>query len=283
MDDIRRHDRKLLIREILKPGRLLGVAAIGALIWLSRSTWLWELGWLQLLAGYSLLVAVWISTAQQEAKRKRFLNKHLEGLWDGCKDRVERLEKVLRSLRKEQIADLQELPKTVHRVAHELYVALRRADLISHEVYRSEGSVYAAPPVWPGGSSDPQAQELYRIADKNIAEYRQRFDAVMAGAQRAEAQAAVFMTALDTLRMQMISHRLTGKSPEMPSQEFLEAMAEARLQIEAVDKALDELDLSIFPRLVSIVGDAERDQVLLDGSQPDEQAGGMRSQDIHRN
>lgn len=247
MDDIRSRDRLLFIKELTKPGRLAGALAVGALIWLARSTFLWELGWLQLVVAYGVLIGVYVSAAKQEARRARFLSKHLEGLWDGCKDRVERMDAALRSLRREQIADLQELPRTAGRVAHQLYVALRRADLIAHEVNRSEGPVYAAPPFWPVAPSDPQAQELYRIAEMNVTEYRRRFDAVMGGVQRAEAQAVVFMTALDTLRMKLLSHRLGGKAPEVPSDEFLEAMAEARLQIEAVDRALDELDLASFP------------------------------------
>ena len=105
-------------------------------------------------------------------------------------------------------------------------------------------------------SPDKQAQELYRIADKNIAEYRQHYIGVMAGVERTEAQAAVFTTTLDTLRMKMLSYRLVGKETESPTQDFLAALTEARMQLESIDKALDELELSPFPKTISVMPDA---------------------------
>jgi hypothetical protein len=88
---------------------------------------------------------------------------------------------------------------------------------------------------------------LYQLADRNIAEYRGHFAAVMAGVQRTEAQSAVFMTTLDSLRMKLIGYRLVGRSPEMANQEFLESIAEARAQLQAIDTALDELELGQYP------------------------------------
>jgi len=76
---------------------------------------------------------------------------------------------------------------------------------------------------------------------------------VMAGVERTEAQAAVFTTTLDTLRMKMLSYRLVGKETESPTQDFLAALTEARMQLESIDKALDELELTPFPRTVSIM------------------------------
>lgn len=253
MDDIRRHDRKLLARELLNPGRVLVSAMSGTLLWFSRSNLLWDLSWPWLVAGYAIIALIHVNTSYKEARRKRFINKRFEAMWNGCRDRVEKLEQVLSKLKKDQIADLREMPNTMRQVARELYQALRRADLIAHEVAKTEGAVYSSPPVWHQESRDPQARELYRLADKNIGEYRRQFDAVMAGVQRTEGQSAVFMTTLDSLRMKLISYRLTGKSPEISSQEFLEALQEARLQLEAVDHALDELDLSIFPKTIAIM------------------------------
>jgi hypothetical protein len=111
----------------------------------------------------------------------------------------------------------------------------------------------AQPPVWQAAAHDPQSKELYRIADKNIAEYRSHFAGVMAGVQRTEAQSAVFMTTLDTLRMKMIGYRLVGRSPELGSSEFLDALAEARAQLEAIDTALEELDLGHYPKTISVI------------------------------
>jgi hypothetical protein len=75
----------------------------------------------------------------------------------------------------------------------------------------------------------------------------------MAGVQRTEAQSAVFMTTLDTLRMKMIGYRLVGRSPELSSHDFLEALAEARAQLQSIDTALEELDLGHYPKTVASV------------------------------
>ncbi len=91
------------------------------------------------------------------------------------------------------------------------------------------------------------------MADKNIAEYRQQFAGVMAGVHRTEAQSAVYMTTLDTLRMKMLGYRLVGKSPEMSSHDFLEALAEARAQLQSIDTALEELDLGHYPKTIAVV------------------------------
>ena len=206
--------------------------------------------WFAMLLG----VFTWYGlAAYNQSVKKRFLAKRFEALHNGCVDRLHRFDDVLKSLRKNQIADLQEMPRTIKAVSQSVYCALRRADLISHEVSKTENGILAAPPTWQGGSNDAQAKELYRIADKNIAEYRTQFAGVMAGVQRTEAQAAVYMTTLDSLRMKMIGHRLTGRGPEMSSQEFLEALSEARTQLQAIDSALDELDFSHFPKTISVV------------------------------
>lgn len=248
MDDVRRQDRRLFLRELFEPGRLLitTLALAGAILIGSNAVpWFY---------GFVPVVVAWMAwTAHQASARRRFLDKKYLALWNGCKERLAKLEEVLKGLRKEQIADLKEVPRTVRGVSDALYLALRRADIIAHEVAKTEQGVYSQPPVWAPPSSDAQAKELYRIADKNIAEYRHHFAGVMAGVQRTEAQSAVFMTTLDTLRMKMIGYRLTGRSPEVSSLEFLQALSEAKLQLQAIDQALDELDLSQFPTQIAVV------------------------------
>lgn len=256
MDDIRRQDIKLFLKEMIAPARVVFSGVIG----------LFAFMFLQVQAMFSSpelllkLFIVWTGillvhsiTAYNAAARRRFLSKRFESLWNGCRDRLNRFEEVLKKLRRDQIADLQEMPKTIRRVADSLYLALRRADMIAHEVHATEQGLYAAPPVWTAPSQDPQSKELYKIADRNIAEYRQRFDAVMAGVQRTEAQSAVYMTTLDTLRMKMLGYRLVGKSPEMSSQDFLEALTEAKLQLNAIDTALEELELGPYPSMVAAI------------------------------
>jgi hypothetical protein len=59
------------------------------------------------------------------------------------------------------------------------------------------------------------------------------------------------MTTLDTLRMKMLGYRLVGKSPELSSQDFLEALNEAKLQLSAIDTALEELELGPYPQMIA--------------------------------
>lgn len=251
MDDIRKRDIQLFVRELADPMRLVVTLAMLALIWVVGFG-----------ANHSLAIPVMGTfivlcssafTAWNTSITKRFLNKRTQALWEGCKDRFARFEEVLGKMRKDQIADLHEMPNTIRGVAESLYYALRRADMISHEVHASERSMIAQPPVWKAGSSDPQSQELYRLADRNIAEYRAQYAGVMAGVERTEAQSAVFMTTVDTLRMKMIGYRLVGRSPELASQDFLEALAEARMQLQSIDTALEELDLGHYPKTISAV------------------------------
>jgi hypothetical protein len=250
MDDIRRQDLRLFLRELVDPMRLFatGGGLILVLIFTRRSQSLSAF-----LLGASVILLCLAATAWSASERKRFYEKRMQALWHGCNDRLVRLEEVLKKMRRDQIADLREMPKTIRAVAKSLYFALRRADIIAHEVQASERGVISQPPSWNSASNDPQSRELYRLADKNIAEYRAQYSGVMAGVQRTEAQSAVFITTLDTLRMKIIGYRLVGRSPELASHEFLEALAEARAQLQSIDTALDELDLGHYPKVISVV------------------------------
>ncbi len=248
MDDIRKQDIALFVKEILSPWRVAAYFILGFSVYAFFSNLPWRV---LSLPSVAFALAPIVMTAYNESVRKRFQGKRHEQMWDACRDRLARFEEVLKKMRKSHVADLSEMPRTIRGVAQALYVALRRADTIFTEVHKTEKEFYAQPSVWSAGSGDPQSQELYRIADKNIAEYRQQYAGVMAGVQRTEAQSAVFMTTVDTLRMKMLGYRLVGKSPELGSHEFLEALGEARLQLEAIDKALDELDLGHYPQMIA--------------------------------
>jgi hypothetical protein len=65
------------------------------------------------------------------------------------------------------------------------------------------------------------------------------------------------MTTLDSVRVKMLGYRLVGRSPELATHEFLSAIAEARAQLQSIDTALDELDLSHYPRQISVVKEPE--------------------------
>lgn len=197
--------------------------------------------------------ACYVAGAFKAGVGRRWKSLRFKALWNACEDRLERFDDVLGKMRRDHIADLQEMPKTIHEVGLSLYAALRRSDVITHDVFETEKGILQSPPTWEGMSGDPQARELYRIADKNIAEYRHIYGGVMAGVQRAEAQAAVYMTTLDSLRMKMLGYRLVGKQPDMSSHDFLDSLAEARVQLQAIDQALEELDFSQFPKTISVV------------------------------
>lgn len=238
MDDIERLDRRLFLQDAVQPWRVLLLGGALAMILFFVMPHRPEMG---ALFGGPLL-AWWIVGAYQDSVKRRFTSKRLEALWKECENRLKLFDAVRQKMRKEQFAELEEMPKTVHRVGEGLYAALRRADVIAKDVQSTERELHARPPVWQSTSKDSQTQELYQLADRNIAEYRQHFQGVMAGVQRTEAQAAVFMTTVDTLRMKLIGYRFAGKGPEMSHPEFLSALNEAKLQLHAIDHALEELD-----------------------------------------
>jgi hypothetical protein len=246
MDEIKRRDVKLFISELVNFWRLVAFAA-AIVIQLKTNP---PIG---VTAGLVVFVLVVIVGAYRSSVDRRFFYPKYKQLWKGCVERLERLRKALGSLKKSRVADLQDLPNTVESVADSLYLALRRADIVMHEVATSEGWLSGQNHPTGPPSPDRQAQELYRIADKNIAEYRHHYQAVVSGAQRTEAQAAVFTTTLDMLRMKALGYRLVGQRTEMSSGEFLEAMTEAKMQLSAIDKALEELELTPFPKTIVIV------------------------------
>ncbi|AIE85740.1 hypothetical protein [Fimbriimonas ginsengisoli] len=250
MDDIRRRDLQLFFRELVDPMRLIFTIASMVAVWMISHS---SRGPVFAFASLFVILLSLGIVSWNAAQTKRFHDRRMAALWQGCHDRLMRLEEVLKKMRRDQIADLREMPQTMRSVAQTLYRALRRADMVSHEVMSTERGMLNQPPAWSAGSNDPQSRELYRLADKNIAEYRTHFAGVMAGVQRTEAQSAVFMTTLDTLRMKIIGYRLVGRSPEMASQEFLEALAEARMQLQSIDTALEELDLGHYPKTISVV------------------------------
>ncbi len=254
MDDIRRQDLKVFLRELFAIPRvaivLCVIVLIGAVFRVDSGS---LYSFVRAVPAWGIVLGTATLTAYNGSLEKRFINRRYQALWRGCQDRLSRFNEVLKRLRKEQLADLHEMPNTIRKVAESLYVALRKADMVSNEVLRTEHNLYVAPPAWSAAPTDPQSKELYRIADKNIAEYRHQYAGIMAGVERAEAQSAVFMTTLDTLRMRLLGYRLIGRSPEVPSQEFLEVLAEAKLQLQAIDTALEELDLGQYPKQISVL------------------------------
>jgi hypothetical protein len=247
MEEIRRLDRQRFLKQLVAPHLLIYPAMIVACL----AFWSMLPGvpfW-----GFAALVlAIYYPfAAHREATRNRFISMAFAARWAACEERLRSFEEVLKRLRKDQVADLREMPSTIRKVGESVYVALRKADIISHEVSQTELNVRT--PTWAAGTNDPQSQALYRVADRNIAEYRAELSAVMAGVHRAEAQSAVYITTLDSLRVKMLGYRLQGRRPELGSQDFLESLAEAKLQLQSIDKALDELDLGHYPKIIAVV------------------------------
>jgi|GEM_PF-747201 len=269
-DAVHRRDRKLLTEELFRVSALSNTFLLWAIAWGLFNYTHGLFSWMPFsrpILSFGLIAVAWttvgavhVHRAMGRAVNRRFISPRLRAQWTGCDDRLNRFREALRGLHREQIADFTEMPKTIEAVGQTLYHALRRADLVLDEISRSEGWLQGqAPPVigMVGGvaSHDPQAKELYRIADKNLAEYRANYAGVIAGVQRTEAQAAVFTTTLDTIRLKMLGYRLTGRRPDMSSQDLLEAMSEAKLQLKAIDSALEELELGPFPKMVATVAD----------------------------
>lgn len=242
MEDVRRRDRQLWLREMVDPQRL-PLVALGVIGLFVMSRFMPDRVWLAALMG----AAAWIGFSYLGSIQRRFHDPRFASQWRACEDRLRRFDEVLKQMRKEEIADFSEMPATVHRLGQTIYVALRRADWIAHEVAQGERSLQHAPPS-RHRVHDPQSQEMYRLADKNLAEYRLRMRGVLSGVQRTEAQTAVFVTTLDTLRARMMGYRLAGRSPDLPHDDFLDSIHEVRAQLDSIDTALSELELQAYPR-----------------------------------
>lgn len=253
MDEIKVHDRKVFIKSILTFPKLLAIIFALSIFF----SGLLQLGTATGSALTNVFFAIVIiggtlALAYRKSLSKRWLHPKFRELYEACQDRRSRLADGLKKMKKSKIADLQELPASADKLLADIYIALRKADLLLHEINLSESR--SAPPVGNTNRfvSDQQAQELFKVADRNIAEYSQHFKSVVAGIERSEAQAVVFATTLDTLRVRMLGYRLTGRAVEADTREFLNVVTEAKMQFEAIDKALDEIELTPFPEIVSI-------------------------------
>ncbi len=249
-EEIRKADQRIFVREAFRANRLV-LQFLYLLVCLPIIVSAGNFAALLVAVGIGVSVHGIMSFAA--AKRKRFINSRFTSLWNGCRERFESFEEGIKKLKRADIAQFQELPDTVRGLAMTIYNALRRADILFQEVLQSEGVERVRPGVPMFKPTDPQAQELYRIAEKNLGEYRGHYNELMAGIQRTEAQATVFMTTLDNLRVKMLGYRLIGKNPSLNSEEFLSVLAEARAQLSAIDKALEDLDLSHYPTTIAVI------------------------------
>ncbi|MBL8061196.1 MAG: hypothetical protein JNK63_10840 [Chthonomonas sp.] len=245
----RSHRRELFLAELRSPKSLaLSIGALVILGWFGLQRipiWPWLILGLAVAAG-------WIGMrAHQSLDERQFMSRHYRGLWKSVRDRLARFDSAYSALKNAWDEELPVLRERVQYTADVVYEALRRADVMQAEVSKSEGHMASTDTSNLRPSSTPtdkKAQELYQLADRNVAEYRQRLAAVTAGIHRCEAQTTVFITTLDSLRVRLLGYRLMGKSPEAEHQAFLETIGDAKSQLDAVDKALEEIS---FDRLVA--------------------------------
>ncbi|MFM9874383.1 MAG: hypothetical protein ACKVQS_13070 [Fimbriimonadaceae bacterium] len=256
MDEIQKRDWKVFLVEALS---FRSLAAIGLIAFIA---FLFSTGPMHnnpLVYGFGGALIAWtIFSAFQRSIAKRYYHERFRYLWRECRQRKEKLQEALNKSRKNKIADLAELERTVNTTMPDIYRALRRADLALREIQQSEAMVS---PSLMGNDrlvNDPQAQELYKVADRNVAEYTQHYKLAVAGVERAEAQCIVFSTTLDTLRIRLLNYSLAGRSPEAETKEFLNLVAEAKMQFSAIDKALEEIELMPFPEtIVTLRGESQ--------------------------
>lgn len=253
MRDIVTYDRKRLTSELFLRGRVVLLFLAAWMVWWQgNGGTVFFNGWFfQILVPLGIIYA-WVNSAWKAYRAKEFISPKMRRLWEQCQERLNAFHKGLREVRKAGVANYQELPHTVDAVANSLYLALRRADLVMREIGKSES---VTPPPMAVPVSDRQANELYQIADRNLAEYRSNFGSVIASVQRTEAQGAVFITTLDNLRLKLLGHRLAPGKPEVDVKEFLYALTEAKQQLAAIDQALEELELMPQPKTITILAD----------------------------
>lgn len=241
----KKKDALTFLKELFSPWRLILLV-----IFFGLGTTTDEIGGIALFTAIGLTINV--ASSYNAMVKKRFANRKLRSLWNACQDRVTRLRRALKALNKDQSIELVEIPSTVDRTAHGVYDVLRRADLVLSEIVASEG--WLSSTLGAEARSlprDRQSQEMYKIADKNVAEYNQHYGQVVALIERAEAQAAVFLTTLDSLRIRVLGHRLKTRR-DTGSLEFLESISEAKMQLDSIDKALEEIELTPFPKTIAI-------------------------------
>jgi|GEM_PF-3026745 len=226
------------------------VGAIGFVILLH----FWHSGFAALVA---LLIGLVAALIQWNLLKRgiKFNSPKLAALWLSCEERLSSLHVDLKKMEKQGDNFVSELPAGVYRVREALLDAFQRADKVISQLdnFAKENSRFAPVESSLNAVKDTQARELLKVAERNMAEYRLTVAAVKGGVDRTEAQALVFITTLDNLRARMMGYQLKGHLTESPSFEFLSSIAEIKLQLESIDKALDELDLSLYPKTISVV------------------------------
>lgn len=244
MEELRRMDQDLFRKEFL-----------------SWTTLIWMTGAVLLFFGLAIandffplffvplfVLAFCYRSARSQAEKKKFADPRFRDLSESCLDRFTRFQEVIQRGNKNLPQAIEALSNRLADVHLTVQLALRRADHIAVELRQSERGLRP----WSGQSTQPipdaQSRQLYGLADRTFSEYKRNMEAIAAGIRRTEAQSAVFMTTVDSVRMKLLGYKLVGNTASFEHDEFLRSIGEARDQIEAIDQALDELDLGMFSK-----------------------------------
>ncbi len=243
MSEIKRADRKIYAAAIFHPFRLLAMSACVYATYLLAGMGAVAFGFGLAITGVGL--GIYSLAVRNDFLNRRFKNSEHKHLWSLVEDRLDRLRAALKLAPEHIRRSMNDLPNRIERTANQLYESLRRADIVRGEIMRSEGNLATAAFPFHVQSPDMETNELYVMADKNVAEYRRHFQGITARVTRTEGQCAVFISALDSMRVQILGHRLVGDTVPAEKEVFLEAMSDIRAQLNSINQALEELDLPV--------------------------------------
>ncbi len=245
----RQRDELRVVRRSMFTGRALwrGVVTSVIVMLITGPFHHWHMGpefipyaALTLVAG----LAGWVIAAYLQRERFRFRLLKYGHLWTTIADRMTRFENAYRGSPKIVKDTLSDTPSSIRRVVDSIYMALRRADSVRGLIDESEKNI-SQMPMASVPAVDSQAQSLYDLAQKNQDEYRQHYQKLMAGVERTEAQTAVLISALDSLRLKMLDYRVTGGKVEMPSSDLVTHLEAYKTEFAALEKAVEEVE-SVF-------------------------------------
>ncbi|MFN8140393.1 MAG: hypothetical protein U0R49_11400 [Fimbriimonadales bacterium] len=243
MTDVKRSDRKAALLSFLNPRRFaywLLAIGIGWLFWATR---------LHLLSLGTVCIASLVFAYYwfDEFKILRWKNSDHRTIWNQIRERYFRLKHAMRKAPDFARESLLPTMGRIEQIRDQLYSSLRKADLVKAEIVRSESNLTDPRLRLGAPSSDLETNQLYSLADKNIAEYRKHYEVVASRVTRVEAQCAVFSSALDALRMKLLGYRLLSKDQPQPASDFGQAVNEINSQLAGIDLALKELE--IYPEM----------------------------------
>lgn len=250
--DIRKSDRKALALTILNPVRLWQLLLATGLAWIAFLSGVPWLG--AAIIGISFGILGYFIA--QDFLRNRWKNLEHYSLWEQIRDRMKRLRRALKRAPQFARESLESTPNAIKRTSSQLFISLRKADLVKSEIVRSEAKLGDPRLRFGMRTQDKETSELYSLADRNVADYRRYYDLVSSRVTRVEAQCAVFVSALDALRMRLLNYRLLTKDQPQPADEFGDAVDEIRVQLASIDSALQELDL--YPALSPDTSESDR-------------------------